>query len=60
MLPNELAFAEVWAEDFEFSAPPGEKPTPVCYVAKELISGRRIRLPHYGVRPRGDNSTTSG
>ena len=38
------AFREVWAVDFEFVAPPGERPTPVCLVARELKSGRTIRL----------------
>ena len=41
---SDLPFQEVWAEDFEFSAPPGEKPTPVCYVAREVRSGRVVRL----------------
>lgn len=37
-------FDEVWAADFEFRAPPGERPTPHCLVARELASGRTIRL----------------
>ncbi len=37
-------FKEVWAEDFEFSAPPGEIPRPICLVARELGSGRTLRL----------------
>ena len=37
------AFREVWLADFEFSAPPGERPTPVCLAARELRSGRTIR-----------------
>src|SRR5438128_506307 len=37
-------YAEVWAVDFEFAAPPGEGPSPVCMVARELHSGRTIRL----------------
>ena len=53
------AFREVWAVDFEFVAPPGERPTPVCLVARELKSGRTIRLwrdqfgpfPPYSVGP---------
>ena len=39
-----LPFREVWAVDFEFIAQPGEVPVPVCMVAKELISGRTIRM----------------
>ena len=38
------AFREVWAVDFEFVAPPGERPTPVCLVARELKSARKIRV----------------
>jgi hypothetical protein len=30
--------------DFEFSAPPGERPDPVCLVAREFRSGRTLRL----------------
>jgi DNA polymerase I len=37
-------FREVWLVDFEFSAPPGEQPTPVCLVAWDLGSGRKVRL----------------
>jgi DNA polymerase I len=37
-------FDEVWAADFEFTAHAGERPIPVCMVARELHSGRTIRL----------------
>jgi hypothetical protein len=37
-------FAEVWLADFEFMAKPGERPDPVCLVAEELGTGRRLRL----------------
>lgn len=37
-------FREVWCADFEFRADPGERPWPVCMVAKEMTSGREIRL----------------
>jgi DNA polymerase I len=37
-------FDEAWAVDFEFTAPPGERPAPICMVARELHSGRTIRL----------------
>jgi DNA polymerase I len=43
MLLN-LPFSTIWAVDFEFSAPKGERPTPVCMVARELRSGREIRM----------------
>ena len=35
---------EIWAVDFEFGAKPGENPEPVCLVAWELRSGRKLRL----------------
>ncbi len=35
---------EVWCVDFEYRAEPGERPFVVCMVARELISGRVIRL----------------
>ncbi|HSF32525.1 MAG TPA: DNA polymerase [Candidatus Tectomicrobia bacterium] len=45
MIPRSLdRFRTIWAVDFEFSAPPGERPHVVCLVAWELRSGRRIRL----------------
>jgi hypothetical protein len=37
-------YCEVWAVDFEFAAPSGERPTPLCVVARELRSGRLLRL----------------
>jgi hypothetical protein len=39
-----LPFKEVWAVDFEFVVKPGENPEPVCLVAWELRSGRKLRL----------------
>ncbi len=52
-----LPFRHVWAVDFEFMASPGERPAPVCLVARELRSGellkvwrdelRRMRVPPY-------------
>jgi hypothetical protein len=41
---NALPFREVWAVDFEFTAPPGERPEPICLAARELKSGRALRL----------------
>jgi DNA polymerase I len=48
-----LPFAEIWAVDFEFGSKPGENPDPVCLVAWELRSGRRLRLWHdeFGAAP---------
>lgn len=33
-------YDEVWVLDFEFHSPPGERPRPLCLVARELRSGR--------------------
>ena len=41
---DRLPFSAVWAVDFEFTAPPGERPEPVCLVARELRSGKLIRV----------------
>ena len=38
------AYREVRLVDFEFSVPPGERPLPVCLVAREFRSGRTLRL----------------
>lgn len=37
-------FAQVWLVDFEFRQPEGERPDPVCLVAREWRTGRAIRL----------------
>lgn len=34
----------VWCVDFEFHAPAGERPEPICLVAHEFRSGRTVRL----------------
>src|SRR5512132_1882746 len=39
----DLPFREVWAVDFEFSAPHRERPKPICLVARELKTGRLVR-----------------
>jgi len=38
------SFREVVLADFEFAITPGDRPIPVCLVAHELRSGRRVRL----------------
>ena len=38
------AYQEVWSVDFEFCAPEGNPPKPICVVAKELRSGREVRV----------------
>jgi hypothetical protein len=37
-------FREIWLCDFEFSVPPGERPTVICLVAHELNSGKKLKL----------------
>lgn len=37
-------FRQVWALDFEFVSAPGGRPDPVCMVARELRTGRELRL----------------
>ncbi len=37
-------FQEVWLVDFEFSARPGERPSPVCLVAREFKSKQLHRV----------------
>jgi hypothetical protein len=53
-------YREAWAVDFEFTAPPGARPAPLCCVARELRTGRLVRLwlaggapcrPPYGTGP---------
>src|SRR4030095_5915783 len=45
MIPSTLGeFAEIWCVDFEFMSPEGDIPIPVCMVAHEIRSGRRVRL----------------
>lgn len=36
-------FKQIWLADFEFRASPGDRPVPICLVARELRSGRTIR-----------------
>jgi len=44
MMTSNLPFRAIWAVDFEFRVPSGHNPEPICLVAKELLSGRTIRL----------------
>jgi len=48
-----LPFTEIWAVDFEFGSEPGENPEPVCLVAWELRSGRKVQLwrDEFGITP---------
>ena len=45
-----LQFREIWLWDFEFRAPEGERPEPLCMVARELRSGRILRLWQHELR----------
>jgi DNA polymerase I len=44
LLLERWPYREIWAADFEFEAESGERPDPVCLCARELRSGREIRL----------------
>lgn len=37
-------YKEVWLGDFEFNSQAGERPSPVCFVARELRTGRLLRF----------------
>lgn len=37
-------FTQIWAVDFEFQQPEGERPVPICMVAREVRTGRLVRL----------------
>jgi hypothetical protein len=38
-----LPYRRIWALDFEFTAPSGGRPVPLCLVAHELRTGRLVR-----------------
>jgi DNA polymerase I len=38
------SFSEIWVLDFEFHAPAGHHPEPLCLVTTEVNSGRTVRL----------------
>ena len=42
--PDNMPYAQIWAVDFEFIAADGERPVPVCLVARELRSDRLLRF----------------
>ncbi len=37
-------FDAIWCIDFEFNAPAGERPSPVCMVGQEYFTKRRLRV----------------
>jgi DNA polymerase I len=53
MMLEALSYHEIWAVDFEYIATPGDRPDPVCLVAWELRSGRRLQFwrDQFGPRP---------
>jgi hypothetical protein len=53
-------FRAVWVLDFEYVAPPGERPDPVCLVAHELRSGRVVRLFREELRTRRESPLPTG
>ena len=54
-----LPFDELWAEDFEWIPRRGERPDVVCYGARELRSGRTLRLWRDQLDPTSPNRTDS-
>jgi DNA polymerase I len=50
---DHLPYKQIWAADFEFVVNPGERPIPICMVAWELKSGRKMKLwaDQFGPRP---------
>src|SRR6516165_2028023 len=52
-----LPFAEIWAEDFEWVPKLGERHDVVCYGARELRSGRTLRLWRDQLGPTSPNRT---
>jgi len=44
MPPPAWPYREIWAADFEFMVGAGERPVPVCLCAREVRSGREVRL----------------
>lgn len=39
-----IPFRQIWCVDFEFQTGGGNRPQPICMVAKEITSGQTIRL----------------
>jgi len=52
-----LPFVEIWAEDFEWIPKRGERPNVLCYGARELRSGRTLRLWRDQLGPTSPNRT---
>jgi DNA polymerase I len=43
-MPYTLPYRQIWAVDFEFVVEPGDRPDPVCLVARELRGGTTLRV----------------
>src|SRR6516225_4344149 len=41
---NSLPYRQIWCCDFEFTARDGDRPDPLCMVAREARTGELIRL----------------
>jgi len=41
---SNIPYKQIFCVDFEFQAPAGERPRPLCMVARELRTGREWRL----------------
>ncbi len=41
---GDRTFRETWAVDFEYAAPVGEPPEPLCMIARRIEDGHRLRL----------------
>jgi hypothetical protein len=37
-------YRQIWLVDFEYCQPPGERPVPICMVAREYQSGQTLRI----------------
>ena len=53
------AFREVWTAEAGISAPPGERLDPVCLAARELRSGRSVRLGPGAIQESGPPYSTA-
>lgn len=41
--PGWADFPQIWVVDYEYDAPKGENPTPICYCAREVHTGQNIK-----------------
>ena len=57
MMLDALPYAEIWCVDFDFGGGGGDRPEPVCLVAWELRTGRKLKLWHDEFGPSPPYST---